>query len=223
MLHYNVFSRAITAPVNQLRGMPTVCYFDDFASPTHLVLGEKARSVFSRFCALMALQLRPGKSAAGNKIIVLGMLGCFPCAKNQFRPVISLTPEKRDKWTSLITSYMKGGQMPHRCLDKIIGGLSFSQTSLFGEFARTQLRPLYAALYRRVYHARLPILERNSLSWRIRAIPEFTPRQAIPRPCRADWLMYTDASTDPSTRRAPCFAETLTHPAWTPVSPIARR
>ena len=109
----------------------------------------------------------------------------------------SLTPEKREKWSSLIHPHLAKGELPHSCLDKLIGRLSFSHTEIFGKFARTQLRPLYTKLYRRVYNSRLPKLERDTLRRWKEVIAEFTPRLAIPRPARADWLIYTDASTDP--------------------------
>ena len=35
------------------------------------------------------------------------------------------------------------------------------------------------------------------MRWRNEAISEFTPLLAPPRPARADWLIYTDAATDP--------------------------
>ena len=163
------------------------------------MLGDKALAVFSRFFALLGIQLKPGKSSAGNKIIFLELLGEFPCAQNRFQLAISLTMEKRAKWACLIASYLKRGQLSHRCRDKLIGRLLFSQTSLFGEFARTQLRPLYTKLHRRVYNAQLSSLERSNHTWRLHIIAEFTPRIAVPRPRRADWLIYTDAATEPAT------------------------
>ena len=86
-----------------------------------------------------------------------------------------------------------------------MGRLSFSQTAIFGKFARTQLRPLYAKLHRRVYNAGLSAIERDALRWWQSVIAEFTPRLAIPRPARADWLIYTDAATHPPTLCALLF------------------
>ena len=42
-------------------------------------------------------------------------------------------------------------------------------------------------------------------TWRARAISDFAPRLAIPRPRRPDWLIYTDAETVPPALRALLF------------------
>ena len=205
VLHYNVGSWAITALVNLIFGLPMVCYLDDFAALAQLCLGGKALAVFSRFWALLGIQLKPGESSAGNKIIFLGLLGEFPCAQNSCQLAISLTPEKRGKRASLIASYLKRGQLSHRCLGKLIGRFSFSKTALFGKFARTQLRPRYTKLHRLVYNALLSSLESSTMSRRLRIIAEFARRLSVPRPSRADWLIYTDAATEPATLRALLF------------------
>ena len=89
VLRYNVFSRAIAALVNRIFGIPMVCYFDDFAALTQLILGEKALAIFSGFCEALGIQLKPKKSFAGNKIVFLGLLGEFPCKENGFQLAIS--------------------------------------------------------------------------------------------------------------------------------------
>ena len=103
--------------------------------------------------------------------------------------------EKRLKWSTLIASYLKEGRIPHRCLDKLIGRLSFSQTALFGEFARAQLRPMYRKIHRRVYTAALSAYEKSILEWRASIIAEFTPRLGRPRHLKPYWAIYTDAAT----------------------------
>ena len=72
-------------------------------------LGEKALAIFTRFCELVGIQLKPGKSAVGNRIIFLGLLGAFPAEENRFKLSISLTEEKRAKWSALPTSHIKAG------------------------------------------------------------------------------------------------------------------
>ena len=130
---------------------------------------------------------------------LLGLLSPFHRKGNNFHLAISLTPEKRERWHSLIRPYLAKGDLSHSCTGKLIGRLSFSQTAIFGKFDRAQLRPLYTKLYRRVYNSRLPQLERDSLRWWDEVASEFAPRLAIPRSARADWLIYTDAATEPTT------------------------
>lgn len=81
---------------------------------------------------------------------------------------------------------------------KSVGAPWFPLASLFGEFARAHLGPTYREFYRRVYNARLTAFEQPYLSWWRDIISDFAPRLARNRPARADWLIYTDAATDPT-------------------------
>ena len=78
-----------------------------------------------------------------NKIAFLGLIGTFPAAANHGQLLISLPEDKRARWSQLPDSYLKSGTIPRSCLGRLIGRLLFSQTSLFGKSARTQLRPPY--------------------------------------------------------------------------------
>ena len=147
----------------------------------------------------------------------IGLLGSFPFHGNNFRLAISLTPEKREKWPILIRSYLKLGGSPIGFLGRLIGRLSFSKTEIFGKFPRAQQRPLYTKLYRRVYNSRLPKLERDTLRWWGDVIAEFDPRLSAPRPARADWLIYTDAATDPLLFALSFSTATPPLLIWTPV------
>ena len=89
VLHYNVFSRLITTVVNRVFGIPTVFYFDDFAALVWLGLVKPALELFSRFCLLPGIGLKPGKSAAGVSVPFLGLPGSFPSPANGFKLKIS--------------------------------------------------------------------------------------------------------------------------------------
>ena len=197
VLHYNVFSRLITALANRLLGIPLICFFDDFAALVPRLLSNKALAVFSRFCEIMGITLKPGKSEVGPKITFLGLLGWFPTAENNYTLHISLPEEKRQAWSALLADFISKRSLSHQELEKLIGRLSFSQTLLFGKFARTQLRPLYQKLHRRVYNARLTASELAVFQWWERVIRSFSPR--ICTPCKefCDWIVYTDAATSP--------------------------
>lgn len=108
-------------------------------------------------------------------------------------------------WPILIRSFLDRGELSHRCLDKLVGRLSFHQKALFGNSARNQIRPLYSKMRRRFYNARMSRFERDALLWRNGVIAEFTPRLAVPRPPAADWLVYTDAAAEPPTLRELLF------------------
>ena len=197
VFHYNVLSRILAALTNRCLGIPPIAYFDDFAALIRRALGERALAASTRFCTLLGFQLNPKKSVVGPSVSFLGQLGDFPPNANNRHLMISLPVEKRKSWSDLIGGFLKEARISHICLGNLIGELSFSQTSLFCKFARTQMRPLQTKLNRRVYNARLSAGERLVSTWWARAIADFTPRLAIPRPSRPDWLIYTDAATDP--------------------------
>ena len=94
-------------------------------------------------------------------------------------------------------SYLKEGRISHSCVGELIERLLFSQTCVFGKFARTQLRPLHQKFHQRVYNAQLSRHERCAFEWWRAAIADFTPRIAVPILPIADWVIYTDAATEP--------------------------
>ena len=79
-------------------------------------------------------------------------------------------------------------------LGELIGKMGFSQTNLFGEFSRTQHRPLYRKFYARNYKPKLPTDEALIFAWRMEILSSLKPR--IPR-ChlsKPDFIVYTDAA-----------------------------
>ena len=73
---------------------------------------------------------------------------------------------------------------------------AFSQTAVFGKFARTQLRPMCRKFNSRFFSATLPPYEKSVFRWRKEVIEERIPRLAAPRPRRPHWISYTDAATN---------------------------
>ena len=197
VLHYNVFSRMVTALANRLFGIPLICFFDVFSAFIPRLLVNKALQFFTTFCSLLGIRLKEGKLDVWPRITSLCLVGWFPGRQNGQTLHISLTDEKREARAALLRDYMRKGAIAHQELEKPIGRMSFSQTLLFGKFVRTQLRPLYQKLYRKVYNARLSEADLGVFGWWGRAIRSFSP--TICRPCAqpCDWLVYTDAATTP--------------------------
>ena len=197
VLHYNVFSRMATALANQLFGIPPICFFDGFAALSPRILANKALRAFTSFCSLLGVRLMPGKSDVGSYVTSTGVRRWFPCGRNSYRLHISPPVEKRRDWAALLDDYILKRPVSTQGLEQLIGRLSFSHTLMRGEFARTQLRPLYQRQFRRVYNARQSSHELQTPRWRRRIVSAFEPR--IPRPCsaRCDWVVYTDAASTP--------------------------
>ena len=108
---------------------------------------------------------------------------------------VSLTPEKASSWSAIIRRRINDGSISHPDLEKLIGKLRFSQTCLFGKFARTQIRCLYRKLYAPSYSHILSQTELIALHWWVEVISNLKPR--IPRGvCQApDFVIYNDAAT----------------------------
>ena len=133
----------------------------------------------------------------GNAAVFIGLLGTFPSPSNDPHLAIPLTEGERAKWSQLIDPYLKTGKISRSCLGKLIGRLSFSSARICGEFARTQLRPLYQQFRRRVFNDQLSRHGRRTLEWRRRIIADFAPRIAVSLSPIADWVIYTDAASEP--------------------------
>ena len=108
-------------------------------------------------------------------IVFIGLLGTSPCRSNGWQLPISLTGEKRRKWSSLLTSYLKEGRISHRRLGKLNGRPLFSKTAVFEKFARAQLRPLYQKFNSRYYATMLSPYERMVSRWWKEVVEDCTP------------------------------------------------
>ena len=216
VIHYNVFSRLITVIFNKTFGIPPICFFDDFAALLPRLLARKGLAAFTAICELLGIKLKSAKSELGPEVTFLGLQGTYPAEKTDFVLQICLPAEKKKAWSALILSYLSQGRISYQELEKLIGRLSFSQTLLFGKFARTQLRPLYQKLYRRVYNATLSAEERDVFSRWYETIIAFSHGYAGRFP-RISTGCFTQ--TRPLIRlvSAPCslILEGLL-PAWTP-------
>ena len=195
VLHYNVFSRILAELACRIFGLPMLSYFDDFGALLPAEIAKQGLLTFSRMCTLLGIKLKLQKSEVGPAITFLGLLGTFPSKEGGMDLTVSLPQDKAAKWAADITQYQAKGIITHPELEKLIGKLCFSQTCLFGKFARTQLRCLYRKLYAPKYKAALSKHENLTLSWWIDVLLNLTPR--IPRAsCKPpDFVLYTDAAT----------------------------
>ena len=66
-----------------------------------------------------------------------------------------------------------------------------------GKFARAQLRPIRQKPHQRVYNDQLSKHDRRTFERRKAIIADFAHRIAAPLKPVADWVIYTDAATNP--------------------------
>ena len=77
-LHYNVFSRLVTALVNQMLGIPRICFFDDYAYLVPKLMAEKPMAAYSSYFPLLRIILEAGKSEVAPEVAFLGLRVWFP-------------------------------------------------------------------------------------------------------------------------------------------------
>ena len=197
VLRYNCFARSVTTFATIPLGAPLVSYFGDFAAFLPANLAPSALATFERFCALLGITLKHGKSVAGHHVAFLGLRGSIPSLGNLFRLAISRTVGKSSKWATSIADCVEARTISHHQLAKLMAVLSFPQTHLFAKFPRTQLRPLYRELYRKGFNAKLALIELRNLRWWESIIRPMTPRWVDIGPKWVSWIAYTDAATLP--------------------------
>lgn len=129
-------------------------------------LEARGISTFRSCCRMSGVGVKPGKSEAAPSFTFLGRAIEFPAASNDFNLSISLPPPKRERCAPIILGHLKAGQLSLQELDKLIGDVSLSNTSLFGKFARAELRPIYQKRRRQVYCAILYPNEVPTFRWR---------------------------------------------------------
>ena len=195
VLHYNAFSRLVTELASKILGIPVVCFFDDFGALIRVPLGRKALEIFSKFCQLLGISLKASKSQVGDKVVFLRLEGSFPSPQNSMQISVRLTPDKASKWIDTLKLFLSQGRVGHRDLESLIGKLGFSQTCLFGKFARCHLRALYPKLHRKWYIPMLSAYETSAIRWWIATLRNVSPRLVLPPTTRADWIIYTDAAS----------------------------
>ena len=72
-------------------------------------------------------------------------------------------------------TYLHAGRISSHGVGKLVGELIFSQTCLFGKFARSHLRCLYRKLYREFYTPKISNYEGFILRWRADVVANLPP------------------------------------------------
>ena len=145
-LHYNCFSRLLSAVFNKICGIPMIGYFEDFGALVPSKLAPLALRTFGRSCEILGIQLKVTKTECANSLVFIGLKGTFPKPPNGMLLHIELPRTKAAAWINMTERAADSGSVSHMELESIIGRLSFSQTSVFGRIGRGVMAPLYAKL-----------------------------------------------------------------------------
>ena len=134
-----------------------VGYIDDFGALPPSGIAKEDLFVSTQLCVRVGIVLKSDKSQAANKITFLGLLVGFPNSDSDFHIRISLRKEKAERWASAVEEIITQGAITRDPIGKLIWELIFSQTSIFGKFARTMTAPLYTKLHARNFIGELSL------------------------------------------------------------------
>ena len=87
------------------------------------------------------------------------------------------------------------GYIEHKPLERLIGKLPFTQTSIFGRFVGTLLKFLHTKLHHKPYLGHLSEEEIDILHWRVASLRASIPRIVEVTSTRPEVIIYTDAAT----------------------------
>ena len=184
--------------INRIFGIPLVSYYDDMGSMVPSELARPALETIRDFLFTLMVYLNNKKTDLGEEVTFLGLLGDFPRPGNKMTLSITLPEEKKADWVALITEIQTLGVVSRDQLASLVGGLSFSQTSIFGRFGRPMLTPLHVKLNATQFRPQPSGREKRILQWRPSALPNMGPRQVRDRSGRPDMVVFTDAASSTS-------------------------
>ena len=195
VLHYNCSSLCLAVLINRCLGLPLVSYYDDFGSfrPASILAEDSA--YFSKFSDTLGALLSDDKTKFGETVKFLGLKGVAPSIENGMLLKILLPKSKVNKWSGEVEQILRIGSVGHTPLGGLIGELSFTQTSIFGRFGRTMLRPLYNKKNAHPFVSTLSEDDKENLRWRVASIRASIPRTVEFRATNPEFLVYTDAAT----------------------------
>ena len=139
--------------------------------------------------------MKTQKSEVGKLIKFIGLLGSFPCEENKFLLHISQPQDKIVRWSQITLDHLTDGRITHKHLESLIGKLAYTQTSVFGRFGRTLLKPLQDKVNDRPNVEKFSEREIDILGWRVESIRASAPRIIEIKPQKPEFIICTDAST----------------------------
>ena len=186
VLRYKCFSRLLAVLFNRIFGIPLIGYFGDFGSLVPGNVGRRALRTFECFRSKLGITLKKTKTGRCQVVISIGIRGDFPTPANKMLLIITPPEEMERTWAATIQRILSAGFISHAELESVIGGLSFTQTAVFGRIGRGMMAPLYAKLRADPYRPFLSDRESATLDWRAAALPNMEPRVATPKGGRAE-------------------------------------
>ena len=196
VLHYNCFARALAVIINLTLGIPALNYFGDFGALVREPNGAAALWMAENTSLTLGAPMETIKSLVDTQLTFLGLLGSVPDPEKGLILRAELPMEKITKWSSITREHITDGRITSKRLEKLIGKMSFTQTSVFGRFCRALLIPLRDKLNLRPYT--------SHVARSVEIKPKF-PQFAI----------YTDAATSTGITAALVFNNEIPsdHPA----------
>ena len=142
----------------------------------------------------LGIKMQGPKYKVGKSAEFLGLRGDFPQVESCMFLMIYLPDEKINKWANIADEVIESGTTQHKSLEKLIGKLSFPQTSIMGRFGRPVIKPLYVWVNAHPYVDKPDPFTLDVISWWAASLRASLPRTVPPRPSVPDILIYTDAA-----------------------------
>ena len=142
--------------------------------PTDVV--GAALSAFMKFCDLSGLKLKDSKAENGPSLTFLGALGEFPGPHSEMTMTISAPRGESIRWDLKLQEFILNGAIEHKEIGSSIGGLSPTQTSIYGRVGRAMLTSLFQKLNAKYYTKILSGRESAPPRWWAVALLNITPR-----------------------------------------------
>ena len=142
VVRYNNFPRLLASPMCRILGLPRIGYFGDYSFLFSKSIHAHALSTFRVFFRFLGTILKDKKCSVGPPNTFLGLHGVTPSVANGMKLSISVDKWKSARRGAQLAQLIEAQPIDHPSPDKLIGELSFAQTSIFGKFARSRAQLL---------------------------------------------------------------------------------
>ena len=141
VIDYNCFARPLAPVINRASGILALNYFGDCGALGPDKLGRRAFWLVENVSHECGAPMKTIKSLVDPHLTLLSLLGAFRDPDKGLLLFAELPAAKIAKWRHIILDHAAAGRTTAKHLEKMIGEISFAQTSEFGRFGRTPPYP----------------------------------------------------------------------------------
>ena len=196
VLRYNTISRLFSAIAARIICIPTIAYFGDFGFQAKSILGNPPNRAVNSATRGYGLYYRIERLRSITQSFIWRYWGDIPHIGMWGKLAIPHSPDRISKIAGIPTDAIVYRSMSHASLERLIGKLNFASTALCSRFSRAMTHPIYRKLAPPRTPSLRPVTLRN-LAWRSITWLATPPSVVSTRSDNLDYIIYTDASSDP--------------------------